>query len=130
MAKRKAEAYHRTIFSAQTSMREAAEEYGYEVVAPEPFAVSDPVGNIAPFSPFAYAALMIPLNEVSPPVESRDAFYVFRVIERTEIDNELFAQKIPEITEELRQEKAQTYVAYWYERLKEDADIEDYRQSF
>jgi parvulin-like peptidyl-prolyl isomerase len=131
MALRKAEAFWRKMFSTTVGLDRAAEEYGYTITSPDPFAVSDPIGDrIAPYSPLAYAALRMPIEEVSRPVRSRDAYYVFRVLERSELDREVFAQKAPEIADQVHQEKVQTFVTYWYAQLRENAEIEDYRQRY
>jgi peptidyl-prolyl cis-trans isomerase D len=131
MALRKAEAFHRKVFSTRTGLKQAAEEYGYTLEQPEPFSVSDPIGDhISPNSPFAYVALSINTQEVSKPIESNGVYYVFQVLARSEVDEELYAQRAPVINDQLHQEKVQTYVTYWYGQLRENAEIEDMRRGF
>jgi parvulin-like peptidyl-prolyl isomerase len=131
MAERKAVAFWRKIHSTTVGLDKAAEDYGYTIVSPDPFSVSDPIGDrITPYSPLSYAALRMPIEEVSRPVKSRDAYYVFRVLERSELDREVFAQKATEIADQVHQEKVQTYVTYWYGQLRDNAEIEDYRQGY
>jgi len=126
-ALRKAQAFFRKGTTMRTNLDEAAGIYKYEVHKPEPFRITDVVDGMAPYSPFAYAALRLLPNAVSPPVESRGSYFIIRLIGQSTIDEEAFANSAPAITNQLKQQKMQTYIAYWYEKLKEDADIEDYR---
>ena len=131
MALRKAQGFHRKMYSTKTGLNRAAEDYGYTIERPEPFSVSGPIGvNISPYSPFAYDALDMSIEQVSKPIVSRGVYYVFRVLERSAVDEELFAQRAPAINEQIHQEKVQTYVTYWYTQLRENADIEDLRRGF
>jgi parvulin-like peptidyl-prolyl isomerase len=67
---------------------------------------------------------------VSKPIESNGVYYVFQVLARSEVDEELYAQRAPVINDQLHQEKVQTYVTYWYGQLRENAEIEDMRRGF
>lgn len=127
MAHRKAEAFYRKLMTASDNFVDAASAYDYDVQRPDPFRVADPVGDLPPFSPFAYAAFDLYVNAVSPPIESRGAYYVLQVLERTTVDEEEFENRAPAIAERLLQEKTQAYVLYWYEQLREGAEIKDNR---
>jgi peptidyl-prolyl cis-trans isomerase D len=129
MALRKAEAFVRKLSNPKVNFQKAADDYGYVIHRPEPFRYVDPVDDIPPRSPFAYAALRIQEGVHSPPVETNGAYIVFRVLERTPFDEEEYQSRETAITERLRQEKVREYISYWYEQLKEKANIVDNRGS-
>ena len=52
---------------------------------------------------------------------------VVHVVSHSEMDPEDYKQKIPVIRETLPNQKVQQYVAYWYDNLKVQSTIEDYR---
>ena len=51
-------------------------------------------------------------------------------INRTPFDNEEFQLTADEIRSRLHQEKIEAYIVYWYDKLKADSKIEDYRGAF
>jgi len=115
--------------TSPVSIQEAADDYGIEVHKPEAFRYTDRVEGMPPRSPFAYAALHAETGALSPPVESSGMYVVFKVLERTPTDEEEYANRAAAITERLRTEKVRAYVGYWYQQLKENAKIEDYREN-
>jgi parvulin-like peptidyl-prolyl isomerase len=127
MAHRKAEAFFRKLMTASDNFGDAANLYEYTVHRPEPFRVADAIDTMPPYSPFAYAAYDMFINSISPPVESPGAYYILQVLERSTADEEEFENRAPAIAERLRQEKTQAFVSYWYDQLRENADIKDYR---
>jgi len=129
MALRKAEGFHRKLTTTRVTLQEAAEDYGQVVQTPEPFRFVDPLEDMPPRSPFAYAALRIQNNVWSPPVESRGAYVVFQLLDRAPVDEEDFVERASAIAERLRQEKVRSYITYWYDQLRENAEIEDYREN-
>ena len=129
MALRKAQGFHLKVKTSPVSLAEAAEDYGIEVHRPEAFRYIDRVEGMPPRSPFAYAALHAETGALSPPVESGGMYVVFKVLERSPTDEEEYANRAAAITERLRTEKIRAYVGYWYQQLKENAKIEDYREN-
>jgi hypothetical protein len=113
--------------SASDNFVEAAGDYQYTIHRPEPFSVAQPVDDMPPFSPFAYAAFDLVVDAISPPIESRGTYYIIQVLERSPVDEEEFENRAPAIGVRLRQEKVRAYLSYWYDQLKENAEIEDYR---
>jgi peptidyl-prolyl cis-trans isomerase D len=127
MALRKADGFHLKLRTSQVSFQEAAEDYSLVVHTPEPFRYVDSVEDMPPRSAFAYAALHAETGVVSPPVESGASYFVFKVLDRTPFDEEEFINRAAAITDRLRSEKVRDYIGFWYEQLKENAEIEDYR---
>ena len=53
---------------------------------------------------------------------------MFQVTSRAPFNEEEFINSAPAILERLHQEKVRAYVAYWYETLRDKADIVDNRE--
>ena len=130
IARRKAKSFHLKWETTRDTFQNVAADYEYTVHSPEPFRVADPVDNLPPFSPFAYAAIDLADDAVSPPVESDGNYYLIHLIERGPFDEEAFQTRAEALNGRLQQQKAQTYMVYWYDQLKENAEIEDYRGRF
>ncbi len=128
MARHKADGFHRKLMTTPATFQEAANDYGYEVRRPEPFRFIDPVDAMPAQSPFAYAALHLDDDALCPPVESSGAWVVFQITSRAPFNEEEFINSAPAILERLHQEKVRAYVAYWYETLRDKADIVDNRE--
>jgi len=130
MALHKAEAFRMKITTSSDDINSAAENYNYTVHKPDPFTISGAVDDIQPFSPFGYACLDLATEITSPPIKSRGTFYIISVSERSTFDEEEFNNRRLAIKDRLFQQKLRTYAAYWFEKLREDADIQDNRAAF
>ena len=69
-------------------------------------------------------------GKVSPMVETRRGFYFILVLDRTEFNEKDYLAKRSEIRNRLLNQKKQKFFNEWFEKLKEDADIEDNRDQF
>jgi len=127
LAERKAEAFHRKLMTSPSDFREAAEQYGYAVGHADTFTVRQPVGDIPPRSAFGYAAYNLTVGAESPPVECNGSYYVIHVLDRTPFDDTAYQQQAEAVRSRLLQRKAQAYIDYWYQNLRDNAQIEDYR---
>jgi len=112
-----------------SDLETALKTYNLPEITTEPFRGADNVEPFGSFSPVAEAALTVLPGEFTPPVESGDAYFVVRVEERGELDTEDYRTRIPAIREQIRNQKIQAYVTFWYERLREKSVIEDNRLS-
>ncbi|MCZ6767260.1 MAG: SurA N-terminal domain-containing protein [bacterium] len=112
-----------------SDLETALETYNLPEITTEPFRGSDNLEPFGSYSPIAEAALTVMPGEFAPPVESGDAYVVLKVEERGELDTEDYKARIPAIRDQIRNQKIQAYVTYWYDRLKEKSVIEDYRLS-
>jgi peptidyl-prolyl cis-trans isomerase D len=127
LAERKAEAFHRKLMTSPSDFREAAEQYGYTVGHVDTFTVRQPAGDIPPLSAFGYAAYNMTVGAESPPVESNGSYYVIHLLDRTPFDDAAYQQQADAVRSRLLQRKAQAYIDYWYQNLRDNAQIEDYR---
>lgn len=130
MAQRKADAFTRKVTTTRSTFREAADSYGYAVQRSDSFTVAGGTMGILPYSPFAYAAINLVDDACSRPIESGDSYYVMQLLGRTDINPDDLQARASLIASRIHQEKVQAYVVYWYDRLKAESKIEDYRNSF
>lgn len=130
MALRKAEGFHTKLRTTPASFREAVEDYGYTIHRADTFTVSQGTDGIPPYSPFAIAAFGLPLNTFSPPIESHGSIFVMNVTDRSPLNEEEFRLAVDATRSRLQQQKVEAYIVYWYDKLKADAEIEDYRSTF
>jgi len=127
---RKAKAFHRTAAAPRISLHESSEQYGYTVARTDTFTVPEPVAGNPGFSAFAYAALALDDGAKSPPVESGDAYFVLEFVYRSEFDRELYVSQVQALRDRLFNQKAQQYIAYWFEKLEEESEIVDLRGAY
>ncbi|MEJ2721697.1 MAG: hypothetical protein P8181_11260 [bacterium] len=115
--------------ASKTSFDEATETYGVDVHNAGPFRAADNLDNFGPNSTVADAALAVEIGETCPPVESRGAYVVVHVLDKSVFDQKEFALQAPTLRNQLESQKIQAYIAYWYDKLKSESSIEDYRNS-
>lgn len=127
LALQKARAFY--LKARSSDLETALETYNLPEITPEPFRGSDNLEPFGSYSPIAEAALTVMPGEFAPPVESGDAYIVLKVKERGELDTEDYKARIPAIRDQIRNQKIQAYVTYWYDQLREKSVIEDYRLS-
>jgi parvulin-like peptidyl-prolyl isomerase len=78
----------------------------------------------------AAAAFSLPLNQTSGMLETDRGYYFIRVTGRTEFNEEDYAKQRETIRNRILQQKARTIYTQWFEKLKEQANIKDYRYRF
>lgn len=78
----------------------------------------------------AAAAFNLPLNQTSGMLETDRGYYFIRVTGRTEFNEEDYARQREAIRNRILQQKARTIYTQWFEKLKEQANIKDYRYRF
>jgi peptidyl-prolyl cis-trans isomerase D len=128
-ATRKAVAFRRTATIPNTSFEKAAGQYQLKVAQTDSFTVSQPVADQGPNSAFAQAALSTVPGTVSAPVESGNAVYVIRVDGRKDPDEAAYQAGAPQIRDRIYQQKVQAYVTYWYDNLRKQSTVEDFREA-
>lgn len=131
LAVRRAEAFRKSAAPPDANFAKVATQYGYKAAKTDSFTVvSPPPQTGPPLSAFARAALMVEPGGVTAPVENGNSVFIVRLIGRREPATSVFKSRAPEMLEQLRQQKIQDYVMYWYNDLKERGKIEDLRQAF
>ncbi len=93
------------------------------------FAENESVPGIGLNTAFAHACHQLPIEDLSPPIKGRNAFYLIRVTERTEPDMDEYTTRRTEILNQLRSEMATHFIAGWYEEIRQNAEVVDLRES-
>lgn len=106
-----------------------AKEYNVEIKRPEPFKALDDLDGFGPMSPVAESAMLVQPGDVAPPVEAGGSWVVVKVLSRSEFDADDYRARFESIRRTLLSAKVQQYVAYWYEKIKDDSEIEDFRRA-
>lgn len=75
-------------------------------------------------------AFNLPLGQPSGALETERGYYFIRVKDRNQFDEEAFSSQREGIRNRLLQQKSRTIFTQWYEKLKEQAKIEDNRYRF
>jgi peptidyl-prolyl cis-trans isomerase D len=110
------------------NLESAALAAGFDVEETPYFKLADVLPGIGGNTPFAVAAHLLPVDEISPPVRSGDAYFLIRVTDRKQPDMDLFASRSGEIAEELAREKTMRFIASWFEEIRQNADVVDMRE--
>jgi parvulin-like peptidyl-prolyl isomerase len=116
-----------SVKSRMTSFEDALETYGVVASSPEPFTAAQGFDDFPPYNAACDAALLIAPDQVSPAVAVGERYVVFKLITRGEIDRDDYKAQVPGLRDQLRGQKAQSYVGNWYESLKDKSEIEDLR---
>ena len=94
------------------------------------FGWSDPIPKIGRSATIQAAAFTLDLHKPSRMLETDRGFYFIEVIERTPFDAKKYAQQREFLKNQLLNQKRQRFFTEWYQKLKENADIEDNRSLF
>lgn len=124
--RKRVEAARQQILSGR-SFPEVAAEIGasYEETAPYTRSESVPgigSGNVVTLTPF----YMEP-GSVSDPLEYRDSIWLVRIVERSTFDEEQYRADRDALRLTILEEKANSYASRWYEEMRENLPIEDFR---
>ncbi len=127
LARQKAEALFRD--AEKVGFEAASESHQREIAQPDTFKVNENLAGLGPHSKLARAALSMPVGGISPPIETRNSYFIAHLLYKTPVDEEDYQKNAAAINSRIYQEKIQRYMTYWYEELKEKSEIEDYRNS-
>ncbi|MGA1197838.1 MAG: peptidylprolyl isomerase, partial [Candidatus Latescibacterota bacterium] len=76
------------------------------------------------------AAFRLPVGQVSDIVTTDRGAYIFKVLNKTPIDEEKLAEERETLSQQLISQKRQEVIASWFADLREKAPIEDNRHIF
>ncbi len=92
-----------------------------------PFSMDDFVPGVGNDPNFKGAAFHLTTNGISQPVETVKGYYLIKLLEKTPFDEKEFALQKDLIRQQLLQKKRQQAFTAWYNQLKTEAKIKDYR---
>jgi peptidyl-prolyl cis-trans isomerase D len=127
LARREAEALLGEIKTGG-SFVSAARHHHAEVETSKPFSRAEGLPNLTPFSAFHGAAFALSVGEKSGVVETTTGFYVIELLNRYPVPDEATeGEQLMELHQKLAWEKSRRVFEYYMEHLREQADIQDYR---
>jgi len=94
------------------------------------FSPTGTIPTIGRDNTFLGAALTLPVQKISQPVEGERGYYLIKVLSKTPFDSASFNAQKTILAAQMLQEKKQRIVNEWLEKLKAKADIEDLRDMF
>lgn len=106
----------------------AALAAGLETKETPPFTETGAVPEIGTGTGFAVAAHDLPVGTVGEPVKGNAEWFLIEVIDRPPVDMSGLAAEHDAILQQLRQEKVSRFIALWYDAIRSEADISDWRE--
>ncbi|MBA2565228.1 MAG: peptidylprolyl isomerase [Gemmatimonadetes bacterium] len=119
-----------TALVRQSGLDGAARELGLTVRSAGPFARSADLPEIGRGNDFIGMAFGLDPGETGGPVKLESGVYYLRVAERKPADMALLEDQRAGWRQQLLQEKASAIMSAWMEAVREQAEIEDYREDF
>jgi parvulin-like peptidyl-prolyl isomerase len=114
-----------------TSFDAAATEGGLEIKNSGSFARSGFVQTVGRDPNFIGAAFGLEqVNAVSKPISGTRGYYLLQLTQKGDFDANDFAAKREAVKQQLLSQKQNQVFANWYNSLKSEADIRDYRERF
>ncbi len=110
-----------------------AEEYKAKQVKADTtgtFTLLRPIPKIGRSPEIVAAALELEVGKVSGILEAPNGYYFIKVLYRDPFNEADYKSKRLLIRNQLLSQKRQQFFSQWYEKLKEKAEIEDYRDRF
>ena len=126
-ARQEAESVRRQALTSG-NLESAALAAGLEVRETPYFKRTEKIPEIGGNMPFGIAAHLLPAGEISPPIKSGNAYYLIRVTDRKQPDMDLFSARKGEIAAELDREKTMSFIASWFDEIRQNADVVDMRE--
>ena len=120
----------KTQIDAGQSLEAAGKTVGLEVRRTESFARNDFVPGVGRANAFVGAAFKLEQGELSAPVLMPRGAYLLSLVEKVEIDEELFEAGREELQIQLEQERRNMAVQTWFAQLYKEAEIEDNRHLY
>jgi peptidyl-prolyl cis-trans isomerase D len=101
---------------------------GLEAGETPPFTADGSVPEIGTGTGFAVAAHLLPVGTVGEPVKGNAEWFLIQVIERPAVDMTGLPARHDEILQQIRQEKTSRFIALWYDGIRSDVEIKDWRE--
>jgi peptidyl-prolyl cis-trans isomerase D len=109
------------------TLEAAASQAGLEVIQTEPFTRMSNVPGVGRENPVTANAFVLDEGQTSGRIDHGGQFYVIRVDEKQDPSPDEYAQNLQGIKASLLQTKRQAFLNTWYEDIRQEADVQDYR---
>jgi peptidyl-prolyl cis-trans isomerase D len=113
--------------AAGSTLEQVASDRGLRLEKAQPFTRRSTVPGIGTENVVVATAFALDPNEVSGAIEHAGQFYIIRVDERQDMDEDRFTSNLQNLKMSLASTKQQVFISEWYQSLKSEVEIEDYR---
>lgn len=120
----------RSKISGGMDFEETAHQDSLEIVETGLINLQSYISRVGRDARFSGAAFRLKVGEVSQPVEGTRGYYLIKVFQRFDFDENIFETEKESQKQRLLQQKQQMIMMAWINNLKEEADIEDYRNQY
>lgn len=120
----------RTKIQAPQDFETLAEKDSLNILETDMFTLSGYGRNVVQDPDFKGAAFGLEVDEVSPVVNGTRGSYVIKMVEKQDFDTAAYDAQKEAIRNELLQQKQRAAYTNWYDNLKKNAKIKDYRYMF
>ncbi len=125
LARERAFDFHKQV-KGNARFKEVARAQGIGITTTEFFNKGTTIDDTLKFSPEVHdRAFRMNKGEVSPPVKVAGKYIVFRVVDKTEIDEQNFEQEREQLGEELSQKKRSSFFAIYVQNSVEELQRND-----
>lgn len=107
-----------------------AEQDSLEIQETDFFSMDGYIRNVGRDPKFNGTAFGLQENKISGPVAGNRGYYLIKLVEKQPFDESTFALQKESLKQNLLQTKQRTAYNNWYENLKEQAEIKDFRYKF
>jgi len=129
VCREQAQSFRETI-SKGTSFDEAAAANSIETAETGFFKWNDYIPKVGKNIDFTSAAFSLGKGEASDIIETSNGFFVLEVLDKQDADPKAFEEAKESLKNTYMQKKQRAFYIAWYNSLKAEADIEDFREVF
>ena len=79
---------------------------------------------------FAAGAFKLKVGEYSEPIEGTRGYYIIQLLKKSEFDETAFQNQKESLKTQLSVRQRNQIFALWYNKLKEESNIKDYRSDY
>lgn len=109
---------------------DAAQQDSLEIFETGLISLQSYISRVGRDAHFSGAAFQLKVGEVSQPVEGTRGYYLINVFQRIDFDEDTYETEKESQKQRLLQQKQQMIMMAYIDNLKEEADIEDYRNQY
>ncbi|MFC1553520.1 SurA N-terminal domain-containing protein [candidate division KSB1 bacterium] len=109
------------------SFEDAAEKDNLEIKTVESFGVNDYLTDVGYDVNFTSAAFSLDASNISDPVKGDKGVYLIKLTQKDQFDVEKYTEKRSETAMMIIQQKKNVAWSMWIQNLRDNADIEDFR---
>ena len=116
--------------SGGMKFEDAAQQDSLEIFETGLISLQSYISRVGRDAHFSGAAFQLKVGEVSQPVEGTRGYYLINVFQRIDFDEDTYETEKESQKQRLLQQKQQMIMMAYIDNLKEEADIEDYRNQY